>query len=137
MAPAEPGLDLRQNVVHEPPHVYDSLRRWGPAERRPQQGHRQPGIPITLEIVSDLLCGANQRWRELAPWRLISFVARDLKRQHARNFEPLEGLLAPPLRELLLDGCAPGGDRFRRVHDPDPAFEAVLGNTRRRDLGLA
>ena len=65
MTPSESGLDLRQDVVHEPPHVHNGLRRWGPAERRPQQGQRQTGIPIPLEIVRDLLGGADQRWREL------------------------------------------------------------------------
>jgi len=63
---SKPVLDLRQNVVHEPPHVHNGLRRWGPAERRPQQGQRQTGIPIPLEILSDLLGSADQVWRQLA-----------------------------------------------------------------------
>ena len=32
---SKPVLDLRQNVVHEPPHVHQGLRCRGPAERRP------------------------------------------------------------------------------------------------------
>src|SRR5215475_3477644 len=97
------GLDLRHDLLLQPLHVVERLRDRHVLEWRPEERHRQPGLTVTPEVVSDLGRRPNHQIGGFAPRSLIGLLVGDREPDHAADFQIVDRAGAPEFLEFTID----------------------------------